>query len=76
MRPTIGRIVHYFADATDEAYGIGPVAPAIIVAVSADGIFCDLQVFCTTAHGSLHRRHVEEGGKPGQWRWPPREHSR
>ncbi len=75
MKPTIGRIVHYFP-LSFEKDGItqkaGNPAAAIIVFVHDDGTV-NLQVFFTVSEGTAFYRHVPQGNRPCHWNWPKRE---
>lgn len=73
MKPTIGRIVHYQAYGTPG--GEYPSVPraAVVTEVDADGSTVGLCVLNPT--GQFFNRGVryDADGKPGCWRWPPRE---
>lgn len=71
MKPTIGRIVHFIAPASEG----GLTYAAIVTEVGADGAG-DKIGLCTFGPGSLYFHHAVPEIGPGQyggWRWPPRE---
>lgn len=87
MKPTIGRIVHYFpTDKERDALALlrcntQNVLPAIIVAVWTNTTI-NVKVFIDGAHEDLWKTSVVkfEGGdtenQQGKWDWPPREEAK
>ncbi len=73
---TIGRIVHF---SMDRGPSRGQPRPGIVVYVK-DGAVVNLQVFTNGGGDSLPDVvwrtdidfDVDDTGKPGTWRWPPR----
>ncbi len=79
MKPTVGRIVHYYTDngASHNGVGCGPYA-AIITQVFGEGVdaYANLKVLPPFAEsfdsGSV--RHKDFDGDSGRyWEWPPRD---
>ncbi len=76
MEPTIGRIVHYTEEGSEE--GLTTVRPALIVELNGGGTVC-LRVFGRETKGDMSRASVEhseaEAGSSearGKWSWPKR----
>jgi hypothetical protein len=78
MKPTVGRIVHFFTkDATKHSNNVGEGPyPALITQVFASGPYVNLKVFRPFAddlyEGSV--THLDDAnGCERYWVWPPRE---
>lgn len=82
MKPTIGRIVHFYNKALDGKHdfqgvqlngsGAGPY-PAVVLQAPADGRYANLLVHAWG--GDFREGSVSEGEASGSryWVWPPRE---
>lgn len=75
MKPTIGRIVHYYPDESPNSLkecGPGPHA-AIITKVNSDTNI-NITVLADGVE-PFSKRNIETGNAPGEscWKWPPRE---
>lgn len=75
MKPTVGRIVLYALP--KESPRAGEVRPAIVTRV-VDEERCNLSVFLDgpndpAGNGWAGTVARDDSGKPGTWRWPPRE---
>lgn len=64
MKPTVGRIVHFYMDQEVEA-------AAIVTCVNEDGSL-ELCVFMTDGLFYAHDVEYTNMGAMGQWSWPPR----
>jgi hypothetical protein len=78
MRPTVGRIVHYQAFGTPGGEYLGVITAADFAGESADpAIEGNYRVGLCILNptGQFFNVDVEydADGKPGTWRWPPRE---
>ncbi len=80
MKPTVGRIVHYYTTEGANHNGVGPGPYAAIITQvfggAADGVFVNLKVLPPFAEtfdsGSV--RHRESAANDGRWwEWPPRD---
>lgn len=76
MKPTIGRIVHYYDELLKEfaPRGVGPYA-AVVTFVRSDTVV-DVEVFPARMFGEEVTGLELMGGDRGQtrwWQWPPRE---
>lgn len=75
MKPTVGRIVHYY----ELAYGAVPYGPfaAIVTAVPEDADFITLSVMKPGEESMIWAANVREKTSPESvtdyWEWPPRE---
>lgn len=75
MKPTVGRIVHFYTDLVDNQNKPGPYA-ATIAAVHSDTCVT-LSVLMPWRHdvfvaSSAQRKDVA-GGQGSYWEWPPRD---
>lgn len=81
MKPTVGRIVHYYPDAESDYAGEGPI-PAIITKVtSLNGVFSRVEEAMYRVQ--IHPFHpglpfhldalFTQQDTEGHWAWPPRE---
>jgi len=69
MKPTIGRIVHYFSYGTPNGEFKSEARAAIITAVHND---YEVDLFVMNPTGIFLNQKVKQGTLGGHWNWPER----
>lgn len=75
MKPTVGRIVHYYSETADEELNKKPHAALVVHVYANPDAYVGLQVFARLPKEYDMRTSApfSETPKPGHWSWPPRE---
>lgn len=86
MKPTVGRIVHFYLDLSERYVGIDPLPlPAIIIRAKEAQVIqdkkvkrlpvmeVDLQVFGLDERAGFENIPYSEQPLKGHWTWPPRD---